>query len=81
MAGLEFTSWYGVWGPKSLPAAIVKRLNTVMAEAARDPANIERLTSLGLDLVIETPEDMARVIEADVKRGATLLQAANYKPE
>jgi tripartite-type tricarboxylate transporter receptor subunit TctC len=81
MPGLEFFSWYGVWGPRGLPVPVVARVNTALAEAVREPAVVERLTSLGFEPVAESPEEFARYIEADVKRNAALLRAANYQPE
>jgi tripartite-type tricarboxylate transporter receptor subunit TctC len=81
MPGLEFFSWYGVWGPRGLPVPVVARVNAALAEAVREPAVVERLTSLGFEPVAESPEEFARYIEADVKRNAALLRAANYQPE
>src|SRR3954452_21769594 len=40
LPGLEFSSWYGIWGPKELPKEIVTRVNTALTEAMREPAVI-----------------------------------------
>ena len=34
MKGFEFVSWYGVWGPKGLPADISAKLQAEMAKVA-----------------------------------------------
>ncbi len=81
MPGLEFFSWYGVWGPKGLPEPIIARVSAALAEAVREPAVMERMTSLGFEPVVEGPAEFARYIEADVARNAALLRAANYQPE
>lgn len=81
MPGLEFASWYGVWGPRGLPASIVSRLADAIGSMARDPAIVERSTALGFDLISEGPEPFARYIKSDVARNVCLLKAANYKPE
>ena len=31
MPGLSIASWYGVWGPKGMPAAVTNRLGTAVA--------------------------------------------------
>jgi tripartite-type tricarboxylate transporter receptor subunit TctC len=80
LPGLEFSSWYGLWGPKALPPAIVARVNAVLTEAVRDPAVVARLSALGFETASGTPEEFARYIEADVARGAALLRAAKFEP-
>jgi tripartite-type tricarboxylate transporter receptor subunit TctC len=80
MPGLEFTSWYGVWGPRDLPSDIVHRLNAAANDATRDLANSGRLANLGIEPVAETPEEFARFIAIEVTRGAELLRSANFKP-
>ena len=81
LPGLEIFSWYGLWGPKGLPPAIVTRLNGLFTEAVRDPALLQRLTTLGFEATSGTPEEFARYVEADVARGAALLREAKYEPQ
>jgi tripartite-type tricarboxylate transporter receptor subunit TctC len=80
MPGLEFASWYGVWGPHDLPNDIVLRLNATLNEAALDLANSGRLADLGIVPVVETSEEFARFIAIEVARSADLLRYANFKP-
>jgi tripartite-type tricarboxylate transporter receptor subunit TctC len=80
MPGLEFASWYGVWGPRDLPRDIVDRFNVALNNATRDLGNSGRLANLGIEPVGETPEEFARFIASEVTRGAELLRFANFKP-
>jgi tripartite-type tricarboxylate transporter receptor subunit TctC len=80
MPGLEFASWYGVWGPRGLPNDVVQWLNAAANEATRDLAKSGRLADLGIEAVAETPEEFARFIAADVARNAELLRSANFQP-
>ena len=81
MPGLEISSWYGLWGPKDLPKEIVARVNGALSDAMREPAVIERLTTLGFEPVAGTAEEFARFIQADVARSSALLRAVNYQPQ
>ena len=64
MPGLEFTSWYGIWGPKALPAPIVGRLNEALAEILRGPALRERAAALGFEPTHAGQDEFRRFIAA-----------------
>jgi tripartite-type tricarboxylate transporter receptor subunit TctC len=80
MPGLEFASWYGIWGPKTLPKDLVTWINAAANEAVKDIAASGRLDTLGIEAVTETPEEFANYIAKDVKRNSDLLKAANFQP-
>ncbi len=80
LPGLDFASWYGLWGPKGLSPAIVARLNALFTQAVHDPTTVQRLSVLGFEPASGTPEEFARYIDADVARGAALLRAAKFEP-
>ncbi len=81
LPGFEFYSWYGVWGPRGMPAEIVARLNAAIVEGMREPQTVERLTGLGFEAVAETPGQFAAFIREDVARNTELLRIANFQPE
>ena len=80
MRGLEFASWYGVWGPKALPANIVGWLNAAFNEATQELAASGRLAELGIVPVNETPDEFAKFVVKDVKRNTELLQSVKFEP-
>ena len=80
MPGLEFASWYGVWGPKALPANIVAWLNAAFNEATQELAASGRLAELGIVPVSETPDEFAQFVVKDVKRNTELLQSVKFEP-
>ncbi|ANW05299.1 Bug family tripartite tricarboxylate transporter substrate binding protein [Bradyrhizobium icense] len=81
LPGLEFSSWYGLWGPRNLPKEIVTKVNAVLTEGMRDPAVIERLKALGFEPVSGTPEEFASFIATDLARNSALLSAINFQPQ
>ena len=80
LPGLQFASWYGVWGPPELPNGIVQLLNTAINQATRELEKSGRLAGLGIEGVAETPEEFGRFIAAEVARNAELFHAANFQP-
>lgn len=81
LPGLEFFSWWAIWGPRGLPPEIVRRINATLAEAMREPEVVRRLTDMGIEPVAETPEAFAAFIERDVARNAELLRLAKFEPQ
>lgn len=81
LPGLEFSSWYGVWGPKGLPKEIVTRINAALTEAMAEPAVIEKLKGLGFEPVTSTADEFQRFITDDLARNSALLASINFQPQ
>jgi len=48
LPGYDVTTWYGFFGPRGMPPAVVAKLNTVINEIIAEPAVAERLTTAGV---------------------------------
>ena len=72
--GFEASAWYGVIAPARTPAAIVHRLNAEIVRFMRTPETQERLKSLSAESLTSTPQEYARVIEADIDRWGKLVR-------
>ncbi|BBK30462.1 tripartite-type tricarboxylate transporter receptor subunit TctC [Stella humosa] len=81
MPGLVLASWYGVWGPKGLPPAVVARVSAAMADAAKDPAFIAKLATYGIQPTYMGPAEFPGFMQADIDRSIALLRAAGFQPE
>jgi tripartite-type tricarboxylate transporter receptor subunit TctC len=80
MPGLDYSSWYGVWGPKGMSADLVSLLNGVVNEAVKALADGGQLGKLGIEPVTETPQQFSDFSRKYLERGAELLQSANFEP-
>ena len=63
--GYETVTWFGMYGPKGLPADIVARVNTGINQALQDSDVKERLARLGIEPVGGTPQQFAAMSDAD----------------
>lgn len=81
MPGMEYVSWYGMWGPKGMAADVAGRLNQMVNAAVADLAKEGRLAKIGVEGVQETVEQFTAYIAKDVAQNADLLKAASFKPE
>jgi len=74
MPGYEASTWFGIYGPRGLPADITARLNTEFNAAVRAADVRERLARLGADPAPpNTPALFAAVVDADSRRWAKLI--------
>ncbi len=78
---LDNMSWYGVLGPAQLPAKITTKVQAEIAMALKVPAVQERLASLRLTPVGDTPKDFRAFVNAELKRFAEIVKATGYKPD
>ena len=79
--GFEFVSWYGLWGPKDLPADIATKLQTSIANILAQPGVNERLNLLGFEAIGSTPDYFAKFIDSEMAKYGKIIHDANIKAE
>lgn len=78
--GYESTVWFGLAVPAGTPKEIVDRLNEAGRQAAKAPDFSKRLSDLGYQIVGNTtPEQMAAMIQDEVKRWGPIVKASGAK--
>ena len=80
-ATLDNMSWYGVFGPAKLPAAMTGTLQREIAAALKTPAVQKGLATRRLTPVGDTPKAFASFVEGELKRFAELVKLSGYKPD
>jgi tripartite-type tricarboxylate transporter receptor subunit TctC len=81
LPGYEVDSWYGVFAPAKTPPAIVKRMRDEIAKVVNLPEIRDKLLEQGADAVGSTPEELGRVVTAELAKWAPLIKEANIRPE
>ncbi len=71
--------WAGVWAPAGTPDAIVKRLNAVINESLGSAEMKASLDKLGLEPVIQTPEEFGKFVRDEVPRWAEIVKVSGVK--
>jgi tripartite-type tricarboxylate transporter receptor subunit TctC len=61
-------TWNGIVVPAKTPDAVVDTLSKEIRAATQDSAFIQRLDKIGVDPVVHTPQDFARLIAQDTAR-------------
>jgi len=81
LPGFETGLWFGLLGPAGTPKEIVDKLARVANEALQADEVAKALAPQGIDLVGGSPEDFARYLASEMKRWATVAQAAGLKSQ
>jgi tripartite-type tricarboxylate transporter receptor subunit TctC len=77
--GMDIAPIVGVVAPRNTPPDIVKRLNTEVVRAVRDPEVSGKLTGLGLEIIADTPEQFARFLQSEASRWLPFIRSLNIK--
>jgi tripartite-type tricarboxylate transporter receptor subunit TctC len=81
LPGYEMVVWYGVFGPKNLPADITAKLNAEINKTLAQPAVIEKMRGIGVEVVQSTPAGFAKTLQADTDRYTKLIKELNISAE
>ena len=77
--GYESGVWFGLAVPAGTPREIINRLNSAAVQAAKAPDFVKRMTDLGYNIIPGSPEDMARMLEGELKRWGPIVKASGAK--
>ncbi|MSQ73179.1 MAG: tripartite tricarboxylate transporter substrate binding protein [Betaproteobacteria bacterium] len=81
VAGFESTAWFGLVMPAGTPREIVARMNAEGQKAARSPEFVKRMTDLGYEIVGGTPDQMASMIQDEIRRWGPIVKASGAKAD
>ena len=81
MPGLDIQSWWGLWGPRAVPAEIVSRIGEVLRTGMFEADVTQRVTTLGIEPMAQPSAEFAAFIQRDFTRSQELLRIANFQPE
>jgi tripartite-type tricarboxylate transporter receptor subunit TctC len=61
----ESVTWFGLYGPKAMPADLVAKISNAVNQALQDADVKDRLARLGIEPVGGSPADFAKMAEGD----------------
>jgi tripartite-type tricarboxylate transporter receptor subunit TctC len=79
LPGFEAALWYGLWGPKGLPAEVVTLWNREIRKAAQSPEIRERFAVEGIEASDGPPSAFRDVVQRDVAKWIKVVKAANIR--
>eukprot|EP01036_Dinobryon_divergens_P038150 gene38150-biopygen30266 len=79
LSGFEASSWFGLLAPAGTPPEVVNRLQQETAKALGLPTVKERLVAQGAIPSGNTPQEFAKLIEAEIAKWAPVVKASGAK--
>ena len=74
---IDVDIWYALFGPAGLSRELARLLNSEVAAILALPEVRDSLQKQGLNPVTGTPEELARLVEADLERWTRVVRAAH----
>ena len=72
-------TWYGLYGPKGMPPAVIAKLNKTLNEMLEEAPIRERLTKIGAVVKGSTPQAFAQFMAAEHKKWSEVRAKAGIE--
>jgi tripartite-type tricarboxylate transporter receptor subunit TctC len=79
--GIELDFWFGLFAPAGTPQPALRTLHEEFVKALKNPELVKRFTDQGLDVVTNTPEELAALIAADRLRLGKVVQDSGARAD
>ncbi|WP_066736476.1 tripartite tricarboxylate transporter substrate binding protein [Cupriavidus sp. D384] len=72
--GYELSVWYGAFGPKNMPPALVAKLNTEINRVMSLPEVKAKMDAIGVETATSTPQEFGKILRRDADRYGKLIK-------
>jgi len=73
--GYDVNTWYGLYGPKGMPPAVIAKLNATLNEMLTEPVIRERLGKIGAMVKGSTPAEFEQLMAAEHAKWGKVREA------
>jgi tripartite-type tricarboxylate transporter receptor subunit TctC len=81
LPGYDSRGWFGYLAPAGTPAKIVALLNAEINRAMASPDVKEKMSTIGLNVVAESPKFFADTLKADYEKYGKLIREIGLQPQ
>ncbi|AOY96139.1 hypothetical protein BKK79_31385 [Cupriavidus sp. USMAA2-4] len=79
--GMVVDSWFGVFGPRGVPAEVRARLEKAVKDVVNDPSVADRLRAQGAEPRSSTSGELGATLAADLRNWNKVIAAAKVSLE
>jgi tripartite-type tricarboxylate transporter receptor subunit TctC len=80
LKGFETSGWYALLGPAGIPRDTTQRIHDGFAKALRLPDITKGLAQRGVEVVAGTPEELAKVMPAEIRKWGDVVRSSGATP-
>ena len=81
LPGYEMVSYFGIFGPPKVPAAIVNKLNGEIIRVINRTEVKDLLANAGIEVVGSTPAQLDVVVRGEVAKWGKLIREAGLRSD
>lgn len=78
---IQLTNWFGVFGPRNLPAPVLNKITTDVTAALKDPTIVKQLEDQGLTPRPISGAEFVKFIASEMSKYAPIIKGANIRAE
>lgn len=79
MPGFTAATWFGLFGPASMSAALVEKIYQDVSKVVAEPATTKRLLEMGGVINNSTPQQFKAIIDAEVKNWSEAVRLSGAR--
>jgi tripartite-type tricarboxylate transporter receptor subunit TctC len=79
LQGFELSPWFGLLAPAGTPEAVVKKINSDVAEVLRERDLLDKFAANGADPYATSPEQFSRVLAEDIQRWSQVVRTSGAR--
>ncbi len=79
LRGFDVSTWFGVFAPAGTPVGVLAALNQAVRSTLANPANAERMKSMGADSAGGDSAQFAAFVATEHAKYAAVVQAAKVR--
>jgi tripartite-type tricarboxylate transporter receptor subunit TctC len=81
LPGYSASGWFSMVGPAGIPRPVIDRINRILTAAIKRPDIEQRLTALAIQPLTSTPDELAAMIPAEIKKWGQVIKDAGIEPQ
>ena len=81
LPGFEATAWFAIYAPAGVAKDVVTRLNGEIGRIYKLPDVQEKLKTLGLDLILSSPDELAKYQAGEIAKWARVVKDSGAKAD
>jgi tripartite-type tricarboxylate transporter receptor subunit TctC len=78
---IQLTNWFGVFGPRNLPAPVLNKITTDVTAALKDPTIVKQLEDQGLTPRPISGAEFVKFIASEMSKYAPIIKGANIRAD